>query len=73
MFVIGDKNFSFVHFKEIGLKEIGIFNGEYYKKILIVDGNEKFLKVGKTFFYNINGVSNLSLCSHEPICLSFGE
>lgn len=73
MFVIGDKNFSFVSFKEIGLKEIGIFNGEYYKKILIVDGNEKFLKVGKTFFYNINGVSNLSLCSHEPICLSFGE
>lgn len=73
MFVIGDKNFSFIHFKEIGLKEIGIFNGEYYKKILIVDGNDKFLKVGKTFFYNINGVSNLSLCSHEPICLSFGE
>lgn len=73
MFVIGDKNFSFVNFKEIGLKEISIFNGEYYKKILIVDGNEKFLKVGKTFFYNINGVSHISLCNREPICLSFGE
>lgn len=73
MFIKGVQNYSFVPFKEIGLKELGIFNGEYYKKIIVVSGNEKFLKVGKTFFYNINGVTNHSLKSKEPICLSFGE
>lgn len=73
MFVKGQRNFSFVNFKEIGLKELGIFNGECYKKIYIVSGKEKFLKVGKTFFYNINGISTISLKSKEPISLSFGE
>lgn len=73
MFVKGSENFSLVNFKEIGLKEIGVFNGEYYKKILVVGGDEKYLKVGKTFFYNINGITNHSLKSKEPIMLSFGE
>lgn len=73
LFIKGVDNYSFVPFKEIGLKELGIYNGEYYKKILVVGGNEKFLKVGKTFFYNINGVTNHSLKSQEPIVLSFGQ
>lgn len=72
LFVVGKDKISFVPFKQIGLRELGIFNGEYYKKIYIVRGDEKFLKVGKTAFYNINGVSEHSLKSREPICLSFG-
>lgn len=73
MFVRGSEKISFVPFKEIGLKELGIFNGEYYKKILVINGFEKFLKVGRTFFYNINDVTNISLKSKEPISLCFGE
>lgn len=73
LFVRGDKNISFVNFKEIGLRELGIFNGEYYKKILIISGGEKFLRVGKTFFYNINGVTETSLSRAEPITLCFGN
>lgn len=73
MFVKGTESFSFVNFKEIGLKEIGIFNGEYYKKILIVQSEQQFLKVGQTVFYNINGITNYSLSRKEPIFLSFGE
>lgn len=73
MFVKGTENFSFVNFKEIGLKEIGIFNGEYYKKILIIQGEQQFLKIGQIVFYNINGISNHSLTKKEQIFLSFGE
>lgn len=73
LFVKGQENFSFVPFKKIGVKEIGIFNGAYYKKILVVSSSERFLRVGKTFFYNINGVTNHSLRNSEPIMLSFGE
>ena len=73
LFIKGSEKFSFVPFKEIGLKEIGVFNGEYYKKIMIVNGFERFMKVGKTYFYNINDVTNHSLRSKEPISLSFGD
>ncbi len=73
LFIKGSKELSFVNFKEIGLKELGIFNGDYYKKIFIVSGGEKFLRVGKTFFYNINGITQHSLKSKEPISLCFGE
>ena len=73
LFIKGTNELSFVNFKEIGLKELGIFNGEYYKKIIIVSGNEKFLRVGRTFFYNINGVTEHSLKSNETISLCFGE
>ena len=72
LFVKGEKAISFVNFKQIGLKELGIFNGSYYKKILIVKGDEKFLQVGKTHFTNINGVTNFSLKSKQPISLCFG-
>ena len=73
LFVKGDNEISFVNFKEIGLKELGIFNGEYYKKILIIKGSERFLRVGRTFFYNINGITNHSLSSKEPISVCFGD
>lgn len=73
LFVKGEKEISFVNFKEIGLRELGIFNGKYFKKILIVRGDEKFLQVGKTHFSNINGVTNFSLKKKEPISLCFGS
>ncbi len=63
---------TLVNFKEIGLKEVGIFNGEYYKRIFIVKGDERFLRVGKTFFYNINGITENSLKSKQPISVCFG-
>lgn len=72
LFVVGKEKISFVPFKQIGLKEIGVFNGQYYKKIFVVKGDEKFLKVGTAAFYNINGVTNHSLKSKEPISLCFG-
>ena len=73
LFVRGKEKISFVKFSEIGVREIGVFNGEYYKKILLVRGNEKFLKVGKTYFYNINDITSRTLSSKEPVLLSFGE
>lgn len=73
LFVKGSREIEFVHFDKIGLKEIGIFNGEYFKKILIVGGQNQFLQVGKTFFHNINGLTKVSLCSGEPISLCFGQ
>jgi len=73
LFVKGKDKISFVNFAEIGVKEIGIFNGEYYKKVLFVNGGEKFLKVGRTYFYQIGEISQKTLQSKEPVCLSFGE
>lgn len=73
LFVRGKEKISFVKFSEIGVREIGIFNGEYYKKIVLVGGGEKFLKVGKTYFYNINDITKRTLTSKEPVLLSFGE
>lgn len=73
LFVNGKDEISLKNFKEIGLKEVGIFNGEYYKKILVVSGQEKFLRVGRTFFWNINGITNHSLKSAEPMSVCFGE
>ena len=72
LFIRGKDKISFVNFKEIGVRELGIFNGRYYKKIVIVQSDNKFLRVGETAFYNINGVTEHSLKSREPICLSFG-
>lgn len=72
LFIKGSSEIEFVPFKQIGLKELGIFNGEYYKKILVVGGDYKFLQVGKTFFNNINGITEFSLKSKEPINLCFG-
>lgn len=72
LFVKGTDSLSLVDFKDIGLRELGIFNGEYYKKILVIRSDEKFLRVGRTFFYNINGITNHSLTSKEPIVVSFG-
>lgn len=73
MFVRGDEKKSLVNFKEIGLKEIGIFNGEYYKKIYVVLSHEKFLKVGKTHYFNFDNITNFSLKNRDPISISFGE
>ena len=71
LFIKGKEKISFVPFKEIGLKELGIFNGEYYKKILISFGAEKFLQVGKTKVFNINNVTRFSLRKNDAINLSF--
>mgnify|MGYP006334560271 CR=1 FL=1 len=71
LFVKGTKEIEFVPFKKFGVKELGIFNGEYYKKILIVDGDRKFLQVGKTFYQNINGLTEYTLKSKDPISLCF--
>ena len=71
LFIKGKEKISFVPFNEIGLKELGIFNGEYYKKILISFGAEKFLQVGKTKFFNINNVTRFSLRKNDAINLSF--
>ena len=73
LFVKGKEKLDFVPFRQIGLREIGIFNGEYYKKIFIVQGNEQFLKIGQTSFFNVNGLTMNSLKKSEPISLSFGS
>lgn len=72
LFVRGDAKFRLVNFKEIGLRELGIFNGKYYKKIVVLQGNEQFMRVGKTFFYNVDGITNKSLQSTNPIAVCFG-
>lgn len=72
LFVRGTQKMSLVNFKEIGLKELGIFNGQYYKKIMVVGGMEKFFKVGKTFFWNVDGITKNSITSDQPLCVCFG-
>lgn len=71
LFVKGKEKINFQPFKEIGLKELGIFNGEYFKKILVSFGSEEFLQVGKTRFSNISNITRFSLKKKEPIFLSF--
>ena len=73
LFVIENGNITLKNFKDLGLKEVGIFNGEYYKKIYIVSGDEKFLRIGNTQFLNIENISSYSLKSKEPINLCFGK
>ena len=73
LFIKGKDKIDFVPFKEIGLKELGIFNGEYYKKIIVAFGVEKFLQVGMTKFSNISNITNYSLRKNEPIYLSFSN
>lgn len=73
LFVRGEDKLAFVPFKKIGLQEIDIFNGQIYKKISIISAEGKFLKVGKTYFYNINGITSHTLKSLEPVCISFGD
>ena len=73
LFVRGEKNFDLVNFKEVRLRELGIFNGEYYKKILFLNGKDRFLRVGRTFFYNINRLNFSTIKSNEPIAICFGE
>ena len=71
LFIKGKDKICFVPFKEIGLKELGIFNGEYYKKILISFGDERYLQVGKTKFFNISNINKKSLSKRDAIFLSF--
>lgn len=73
LFVKGKEKISFVKFSEIGVKEIGIFNGEYYKRILFVQGEQKFLRVGRTYFYNIDNITKRTLESKDPVLLCFGK
>ena len=70
LFVRGKEKIDFVSFKEIGLKELGIFNGEYYKKILVSFGLEKYLQVGEVKYANISNVTRFSLKKKDPIYLS---
>lgn len=72
LFIKGSNEIDFVPFKKIGLKQLGIFNGEYYKKIMIIDGSSRYLQVGKTFYHNINSITNFTLKSKESINLCFG-
>ncbi len=72
LFIKERENLNFVNFKEIGLKELGVFNGLFYKKILVVQSDSKFLKVGKTFFYNINSLSKQTLLKNDCLAVSFG-
>ena len=71
LFVRGKEKLSFVPFEEIGLKEVGVFNGEYYKKILVSFCGERFLQVGETKFFNISNITRFSLRKNEAINLSF--
>lgn len=64
---------TLVNFEKIGIRELGIFNGQYYKKIFVIKGAERFLKVGDTCFYHISGITKHSLTSHEPISVCFGQ
>ena len=73
LFMIENDKITLKNFREIGLKEVGIFNGEYYKKIYIVCGDEKFLKVGQTRFLNLNDISLHTLTSKQTINLCFGK
>ena len=43
-----------------------------YKNITIIEGNVKFLRVGKTTFFNSNTLSQIALQSKENVCLCFG-
>ena len=70
---VPENGLTLVNFPKIGLREIGVFNGKYYKKIFVVAGGEKFLKVGRTCFYNICGITEHSLGSQEPISVCFGQ
>ncbi len=72
LFLKVGERIDFVQFEKIGLKEIGVFNGMYYKKILITKGISKYLRVGKTIFHNTNALSDCTLKSKEPIELCFG-
>ncbi len=72
LFVRGDLQKSFQNFDKIGLREIAIFNGKSYKNITIVKGDVKFLRVGKTTFFNSNSLSQITLQSKEGVCLCFG-
>lgn len=73
LFVRGQDKLTFVKFKEVGLKELGIFNGEYYKKIQIISAPEPFLRVGNTKYFNLQNITNYSLRKKDPILLSFGD
>lgn len=72
LFMQDEKKIKLKNFKEIGVRELGIFNGKYYKKILVMQGDECFMRVGKTLFYNVDGITNKSLQSSEPIAVCFG-
>ena len=72
LFVKGDLQKSFQNFDKIGLREIAVFNGKSYKNITIIEGNIKFLRVGKTTFFNSNTLSQIALQSKENVCLCFG-
>ncbi len=72
LFITGSEKISFSNFSQLGVSELGIFNGSYYKKIVVVQGEGKFLRVGKTYYYNINGLSMFSLTKKDPIALCLG-
>lgn len=72
MFVRGKDVLSLVPFKEIGLRELGIFNGKYYKRFVAVCSDRAFFKIGKIVFYNLQNISKMILKSREPVSFSFG-
>ncbi|MBQ8845167.1 MAG: hypothetical protein IJ008_04040 [Clostridia bacterium] len=60
------KNFN------LNIKEVGIFNGEIFKKILIFNGDEKLIQIGHTKFFNVNSISKNTIKKNESISLCFG-
>ena len=56
----------------LNLKEVGIFNGEIFKKILIFQGDEKLIQIGHTKFFNINSFNKNTIKKNESISLCFG-
>lgn len=73
LFVKGGDKLAFVKFNEIGLKELGVFNGEYYKKILFVKSCQKFVKIGRTEFLNLCEINKNLLKSKDAIMVSTGD
>ena len=72
LFLRGKDKILFVPFREIGVRELGVFNGLYYKKILVVPSSTSFVKIGKVTYNSLVGFSKKTLQNPDPISLSFG-
>ena len=58
---------------EYGLSDDFVkINGKYYKRLVVVNADKPFFKVGKTVYYNLQKISNSILKSREPVSFSFG-
>ena len=72
LFIKGTDVLHLVPFKEIGVREIGVFNGMYYKKIAVISADSQYMQVGKIKYFALAGVNRKMLSKREPISVSFG-